>query len=135
MRILIIVLLAGASLSFAAEPPAKTQGPPAPEAEPASSVTADSAASSTARPKEAPSAETADERSTREKAEDEALVREGYKIKVVDGEKRYCKKDSVLGSRLNTRTICWSAEQIRANKEDADILRDKQNQRRTMGGT
>jgi hypothetical protein len=132
MRIPIAVLLASASLCLASEPPAESQSASAPTAEPASPATADAAA----RQSDAQaSAETADQRSAREKAEDEALVKEGYRIKVVDGEKRYCKKDSVLGSRLNTRTICWTAEQIKANREDADVLREKQNQHRTLGGS
>jgi hypothetical protein len=134
MRILIAVLLTSASLCSASEPPVERQSGPAAAAEPAAPA-ADAAPSRTAaRSDEAAPPESADQRSAREKAEDESLVKEGYKIKVVDGEKRYCKKDTVLGSRLNRRTICWTAEQIRANKEDADILRDRQNQRRTDGG-
>jgi len=134
MRVLMAGLLVSASVCLATEPPAEPQSAPAPAAEPAAPTTADSEANRKAKPSdEATPVETADQRSAREKAEDAAMIKEGYKIKVVDGEKRYCKKDSVLGSRLNTRTICWSAEQIKDNRADADILRDKQNQRRTGG--
>jgi hypothetical protein len=105
-----------ALVCVAADVPA---GPPAdaPKATPEAPTTEEAA------PKEA---------TDRQKMQDEALRKEGYKVSEVKGERRYCKKENVLGSRLNARTICWTADQIKANKEDADILREKQGQRQTF---
>lgn len=128
-RTLVPGLLLSASVGLAADAPA---GPPA-ESSPVPAAEQPARTESPSQP--TPDTEAAAEAAERQKLEDEALRKEGYKVTEVKGEKRYCKKETILGSRLNSRTVCWTADQIKANKEDADILREKQGQRQTFPGT
>ena len=66
-------------------------------------------------------------------AMDVEMRRRGYDTKTIDGEKRYCKASSTLGSRFNSKTLCWTAAQIKSQKEAIQKVREKQGQRETWG--
>lgn len=102
---------------------------------PDAGASSDASAGDQASAESAAAADSAEAQSERERMDDERLRREGYKVTEIKGEKRYCKKDSTLGSRLNTRTICRTIEQVKADREDAEVLRQKAGQRRTLEGT
>lgn len=66
-------------------------------------------------------------------AMDEQMKRLGYKVTMMDGEKRYCKTATVMGSRLNTRNLCWTPDQVRSHQSNVDYMREKQGQQKTFG--
>jgi hypothetical protein len=58
--------------------------------------------------------------------EDREFIRRGYQIQVRNGEKTYCKKQTTVGSRLNAKTLCVRADELKAMREDVqDSLREK----------
>ena len=66
-------------------------------------------------------------------AMDVEMRRRGYETKTIDGEKRYCKASSTLGSRFNSKTLCWTADQIKSQQDAIQKVREKQGQRETWG--
>ena len=66
-------------------------------------------------------------------AMDEQMKRLGYKVTTMNGQRRYCKADSVSGSRLNQKQLCWTADQIKSHQSNVDYMREKQGQRKTWG--
>ena len=60
---------------------------------------------------------------------DEAFVAElrktGYKVVEKDGEELYCRRESVTGSNITTRTTCLTERQVReeAQRKDHDMSR------------
>jgi hypothetical protein len=68
-----------------------------------------------------------------QKAMDVEMRRRGYTTKTIDGEKRYCKATTVLGSRFNSKTICFTADQIKSQQDAVQKVREKQGQRETWG--
>jgi hypothetical protein len=44
--------------------------------------------------------------------QERGLIAAGYKVRVRDGERQFCKTDTALGSRLNTNTICGTADSL-----------------------
>lgn len=67
-------------------------------------------------------------------AMDEYMKRQGFKVTTMNGEKRYCKTAAVLGSRLNNKNICWTAEQVKSHESYVQTIREKQGQRETYPG-
>jgi hypothetical protein len=106
---------------------------PAEAASAASSATPAEAASS-AVPEQAAKAADVPEKEPRtdEAAMDTQMKRLGFTPQVMNGEKRYCKATSVLGSRLNKKTVCWTTEQVRNHQESVQEVREKQGQRETF---
>ena len=145
MRLLIVCLLAGASMSLAAEQPADPRPAQAAEAEapaaaetpaPAEVPVAETAPTPTevadsASADEAASTETAETAAPiepaqlteeEEKAQDREFARAGFKPKVTNGKKKYCESIGTSGSRIGKQTQCYSPEQVRAilAKESAE---------------
>jgi len=44
-------------------------------------------------------------------AAEKNLLSQGYKMRLIDGEKRFCRKETVLGSNLE-RTVCTTPAQV-----------------------
>ena len=126
MRLLILCLLAGASMSLAAEQPADPHATAAAaEAEaPAPAATEEAAVepapaeatASESAPEEAPTdpVEAARLEAEKEKAQDREFTKAGFKPRVVNGKKRYCESIGTSGSRIGKQTQCYSPEQVRA---------------------
>ncbi len=127
--------------------PAATAEPPAPppkieSAVPSAVATPTPSAPAAAAPTESAAStedkktsETTTARGAKEEADamDAVMKRLGYKVTMMDGDKRYCKSGSVLGSRLNQRTLCWTPDQIRSHQSNIDYLRELEGQRKTWG--
>jgi hypothetical protein len=126
MRLLFLCLLAGASMSLAAEQPADPHATaaaaeaeaPAPAATEEASVEpapAEATASESA-PEEAPidPVEAARLEAEKEKAQDREFTKAGFKPRVVNGKKKYCESIGTSGSRIGKQTQCYSPEQVRA---------------------
>lgn len=141
MRLLIVCLLAGASMSLAAEQPAdprpaqaaEAEAPApaaAPEAEavPTSAEVSESVREAEAAPIESEEAAAVDPveaarlQAEKDKAEEREFTRAGFKPKTVNGKKKYCESIGTSGSRIGKQTQCYSPEQVRAilAKESAE---------------
>ena len=55
---------------------------------------------------------------------DKRLLSQGYKLHIVNGEKRFCRKERVLGSNLE-RNVCGSAEQFAESSQAGRDLTDR----------
>lgn len=111
-----VALVAGMS-AMAAEPTVATASAPAatPPAATTSPATADAP-----KPAAAPAAESKTE---------PLKVPPGYKVKVIDGETRFCRKETPLGSRFATETCMTQAqyvEQERNRDSMRNALQDRQ---------
>lgn len=49
--------------------------------------------------------------------DDRILRAKGYKVKLVNGERYYCRRDEVLGTRLQSALQCTTAEELRRRQE------------------
>jgi len=86
--------------------------PPAATSAQASSASSAKPAAATAQPAKA-------EELT---AEEKDLVAQGYKMRMVDGERRFCRKQTILGSNLE-RNICTTARQVaEARRNGRDVV-------------
>lgn len=115
----------------AAQPavPASSAIPAQPAAAPESGAASASAVNSAETSAAASAATVKDEAA----AMDEQMKRLGYKVTTMNGQRRYCKADSVSGSRLNQKQLCWTADQIKSHQSNVDYLREKQGQQKTFG--
>jgi hypothetical protein len=136
MRLLIVCLLAGASMSLAAEQPAdprpaqaaEAEAPaPAAEAVPTAGAVNESASETEAAPIASEEAavdpvEAARLQAEKEKAEEREFTKAGFKPKTVNGKKKFCESIGTSGSRIGKQTQCYSPEQVRAilAKESAE---------------
>ena len=115
---------AGAISLAIADPPAPTASAPA-----ASAPTATPAA---------PVADTAKVATTAAAPEMDQLEKhlraEGYVVRMKDGEKLFCKREEVLGSRLSAGMKCATAEALRV-REDQDQQAAESAQRAARTGT
>jgi hypothetical protein len=115
---------AGAISLAIADPPAPTASAPA-----ASAPTATPAA---------PAADTAKVATTAAAPEMDQLEKhlraEGYVVRMKDGEKLFCKREEVLGSRLSAGMKCATAEALRV-REDQDQQAAESAQRAARTGT
>lgn len=57
-------------------------------------------------------------------AEEKDLLSQGYKVRMVKGEKHYCRRETVLGSNLE-RMVCTTAAQAAQARQDARDLTDQ----------
>lgn len=58
--------------------------------------------------------------------EEQLLVNKGYKVQVVNGEKIFCRREEVLGSRLGEKKVCGTASQfIQQGNNQRDDLRQE----------
>jgi hypothetical protein len=141
MRLWIVCLLAGASMSLAAEQPADPRPAQAAEAEapaaaaapeaaavPTSADVSEAASETEAVPAESEEAAAVDPveaarlQAEKEKAEEREFTRAGFKPRTVSGKKKYCESIGTSGSRIGKQTQCYSPEQVRAilAKESAE---------------
>jgi hypothetical protein len=103
------VALAASLPALASEPTVATAAAPA-----ATAPAANPAATDAAQPAAAPVAQ----------AKSEPLkVPPGYKVKVIDGETRFCRKETPLGSRFPTET-CMTQAQYQDLERNRDSMRN-----------
>jgi hypothetical protein len=63
---------------------------------------------------------------------DKHLRSEGYKVEMRNGQKMYCRKEDVLGSRLGAATkTCGTAEQLKINEAQAHELVERTQRQQT----
>jgi hypothetical protein len=112
------------SLAIAEDPPAPAASAPA--------------ASAPAAAPAAPSTDTAKVAATAAAQEMDQLEKhfrsEGYVVRMKDGEKLFCKREEVLGSRLSAGMKCATAEALRV-REDQDQQAAERAQRAARTGT
>jgi hypothetical protein len=115
MRLVSVVLtcVVGSAQVAAADEPSKAPEPAATNPAPSSAPTANPAAAATP-------AASAPAASSAAAASDDRIEKhfraEGYTVKTVNGEKQYCKKEDVTGSRLGGSVKC-TPEQILMMRE------------------
>jgi hypothetical protein len=132
MRLLIVCLLAGASMSLAAEQPADPRPAETAAAEapapavtpeavtapaPAEAVEPASDAAETLPAEEAAPVdpvEAARLQAEKDKAEGREFTKAGFKPKTINGKKKWCESIGTSGSRIGKQTQCYSPEQVRA---------------------
>ena len=49
--------------------------------------------------------------------DDRNLLAKGYRVKVINGERYYCRREEMLGTRLQGALQCTSAEELRRREE------------------
>ena len=124
---LLACLGAGALTSALADP--STETAPAATAGPATTVAPAAPAAATPAPATETSAATQVISAKAELDRDTAhFVAEGYKPEMRNGEQIYCKKETVLGSRVNGQKRCGTLEQLKlgelgAKENVSDIQR------------
>lgn len=107
----VVAALVACSPAFATEA-AREAAPAAPTAAPATP-----AASATAAPQPTATA-------TATAKNEPTKVPAGYKVKVVDGETRFCRKDVPLGSRFPTE-VCMTQAQYQEQERNRDSMRNE----------
>jgi hypothetical protein len=135
---LVILMSASAFVASPAQtPPAQSAATPsqAPAVESAATPSQAPAAQSAAAPSQAPPTSTAAGASSQnaattasaapQKAETE--IPKGYKRKMLNGEERFCRSDSVTGSRTQRTEVCLTRAQIdERNRNSQDYLEQVQ---------
>ena len=58
-----------------------------------------------------------------------AAVDAGYELRYQDGEKVYCRREAVFGTRVKERIVCLTADEIRALSDDARDYMDEMRRR------
>lgn len=114
--------------SALADPPAAQPQASAPAAAPSASAPA---AASTASTNQAAAEEAA--KAAEVSSKEKHFMSEGYRPEMHNGEKIFCRKESVLGSRLASQKICGSIDQLEAAEREtrADV---EQAQRQQSNG-
>ena len=65
---------------------------------------------------------------------DKHLRSEGYKVEMRNGQKMYCRKEEVLGTRLGGSTkACSTAEQLKITEAQAHELLDRTQRQQVSG--
>jgi hypothetical protein len=95
-----------ATPAVAAAPAAAAVAPPASAAAPAT-ATAATASAATA------------EQTAEQSAWEKQLLSRGYKPAMLNGQKVWCRKEEILGSRLAPKNVCAPAEQLELNAQTA----------------
>jgi len=88
-----------------------------------SSIATASQTNSSSAPKPAPASATAN-KSEELTATEKDLLSQGYKLRIIDGEKRFCRRQTVLGSNLE-RTVCTTAAREREARDNAREITDR----------
>jgi len=107
------------SVCYALDEPPPTAVPGA-ERQPAPSTQAPSTpppAPSEAAPAHVSSAQTANRQQPSAEVDDRILRAKGYQVKLIKGEKYYCRREDVLGTRLQGALQCTTAEELRRRQE------------------
>jgi hypothetical protein len=133
------LLAAVLSQAMAAEPPpAATTSAPTSQSAPQSSAAADqvqaapgstttSASSSATAPDSTASPPDTAEKTAADNAkllktplskDERGLIAAGYKVRIRGGQKQFCKTDTEIGSRLNTKTICGTVDELIQSEGD-----------------
>ena len=86
--------------------------------EPASQATSPETSSSASQTKSNASAAQASKIAKPQEltAAEKSLLSQGYKMRLIDGEKRFCRKETVLGSNLE-RTVCTTAARVAESQQ------------------
>jgi len=112
----LICLSAGAVSPALADPPA-TPTAPVSEATPPASAPAVDPATAASKPAVDP--------------EENRLISEGYKLEMRNGQKVFCRREALLGSRFETK-LCATAEQLKSVRQSGkDIVEEAQRHRIT----
>jgi hypothetical protein len=61
------------------------------------------------------------------------FVSEGYKIEMHHGDKYFCRREEVLGSRLGGQKYCSTLEQLTAHEAEAKELVERSQRQQTTG--
>jgi hypothetical protein len=106
----------------AASAPAATATTPGAQASPAPAATATSAATATAKPAIDP--------------EEKRLIAMGYKPEMRNGQKVFCRREQILGSRLAEGKNCATAEQLKISQQETQDVIEKiqRTQKNPTGG-
>jgi nucleoid-associated protein YgaU len=126
MRVVVVVGLlaclgAGANIAFADDPPAAPRAAATPAAPaPATPATPAAAAQPAAAANAAEAAAGADDSNSKERH----FLAEGYHLEMHHGQKMYCRKEEVLGTRLGAKSYCSTLEQLDSTERDAKRAMD-----------
>jgi hypothetical protein len=131
------------STAVAADPPPTTSTsgpapqsspPAAPASKPNQSAPVPTASAPSSAAVAAPGTTPAASDRTLSSAEEKRLISAGYKVETrSDGEKYYCRREAVLGSRFESK-VCKTAQQIKtAREQDQDNLNQQQVQHKLNG--
>jgi len=100
----------------AASPPAATAAPAATTSAPAMAASANAAPSSSASTTVSPAGES-------DAALEKRLTNSGYKSKIRNGQKVWCKQQGELGSRLGGQEVCATPDEWRrVMRENQDVV-------------
>ena len=103
--VLALISACGVSVAFA-DPPAPLEATPAAAAPAASATSAATATPAAAPAKAAPVKET-------DAALEKRLTNSGYKARMRNGTKVWCKREAELGSHLGGQEVCGTPEELR----------------------
>jgi hypothetical protein len=103
--VLALISACGVSVAFA-DPPATPEATPAAAAPVASPTSAPAASPAAAPAKAAPAKET-------DAALEKRLTNSGYKARMRNGTKVWCKRDTELGTRLGAQEVCGTPDELR----------------------
>ena len=68
-------------------------------------------------------------------AEEKHLMAQGYRMEMRHGEKVFCHREEVLGSRLEGQKVCATAEQLKLREQQSKELVEKAQRQQTTGPT
>jgi hypothetical protein len=146
-RLLLCFCVVPISQALADDPPSQPASPsqtqqPANQAAPTATIAAtpvasaqaEATTSSSSPPSPAPTASpakstVAEAVNTDEDKEDKKLRAQGYKVRVRNGEKYYCREEGELGSRLTRQTCSTAADLKSMQLQSQDEMRQLQNLR------
>jgi hypothetical protein len=124
MAAVLAVLAAGVVAVALADPPAAPEATPA-AAAPAASATSAPAASATTAPGATPAAAAPAKES--DAVLEKRLTNSGYKPRMRNGTKVWCKKQNELGSRLGGQEVCGTPDELRlVVQQNQDAMKDIQ---------
>jgi hypothetical protein len=136
MRLSFVALLcisAGSlGIATAEEPPAAT-GTPVPGTTAAQVPAAPPASNATPATPAAAAAAPAAKQDVKADANEKHLLAEGYKSEMRNGDKVFCRKEELLGSRLGGKKVCDTADNLVA-REDMDKANAERTERQGRSG-
>ena len=109
------ISLALADPSTPASVPSPPSAPSAPTAPAAAAPTAAPATPAPATPQAAPAAAATPAIDPEEKR----LLAQGYRMQMRRGEKVFCRREAILGSRIEATMNCGTAAQLKATRDEA----------------
>jgi hypothetical protein len=138
MRFAIGVLACAAAVNVAlADPPSPPASPPAAASASTPAATSSPATStSTAAPAQsaAPAESTAATKAAVDKDKDvEHFTQEGFKPEMRHGQELYCRKDTVIGSRLASQKTCGTIDELKLMEMQSRSNMEQAQQRQSGG--